>query len=225
MSSRKRPASGTSAAASTSGSFSNTSTTSAYIAGGADRVLDGRTTARSVKRTSSSERPLALRSEPGLVALPARRFRGKPPGRACGPEGSYSINRLEAAGRPARTGAIPGRSACGRGAPAHLGLASGRRRGRRPASGAASAGSGPRADEPASHLHARAVEQARDIRHDHPGRRIRIRLQRFLIRCGPPLAQADIRPRGAPPGRCQALAWPRETDLLVIRGTGGTVGQ
>jgi len=31
--------------------------------------------------------------------------------------------------------------------------------------------------ESAGHLHARAVEQPRDIRHDHPGMRIRIRLQ------------------------------------------------
>ncbi len=116
-------------AASTSGSSSNTSTTPADVTRGADRVLDGRTTDRSVKRTSSSERPLALRSEPGIVALPARRFRGEPPGAANRPEGSYSVKRLEAASRPARTGAIPGRSACGRGAPAHQGLASGRRPG------------------------------------------------------------------------------------------------
>ena len=34
--------------------------------------------------------------------------------------------------------------------------------------------------EPADHLHARAVEQPRDIRHYHPGMPIRIRLQRFL---------------------------------------------
>ena len=42
--------------------------------------------------------------------------------------------------------------------------------------------------EPAGHLHARAVEQPRDSRHDHPGMRIRIRLQRFLVRRGPPHA-------------------------------------
>ena len=70
--------------------------------------------------------------------------------------------------------------------------------------------------QPAEHLHACAVEQSADIRHHHPGRRIRIRLQRFLIRPGPPLTQADVRPQRPPPGRGQALPGPRETDRLVI---------
>jgi DNA-binding MarR family transcriptional regulator len=79
--------------------------------------------------------------------------------------------------------------------------------------------------EPADHLHACAVEQTADVRHHHPGRRIRIRLQRFLIRPGPPLTQADVRPQRSPPGRGQALPGPRETDRLVIRFPAGRVGQ
>jgi DNA-binding MarR family transcriptional regulator len=41
--------------------------------------------------------------------------------------------------------------------------------------------------DPAEHLHAGAVEQPADIGHHYVGRPIRIRLQRFLIRPGPPL--------------------------------------
>ena len=73
--------------------------------------------------------------------------------------------------------------------------------------------------DPAGHVHARAVEQSPDIRHHHPGRRIRIRLQRFLIRRGPPLAQADIRPGAIP---CRGfLRWSRNS-LMTEEGQPGS---
>ena len=78
--------------------------------------------------------------------------------------------------------------------------------------------------DPAEHLHAGPVEQSADIRHDHPGRPIPIRLPRFLICPGPPLTQADVGPRRPPPGRGQTLPGPRETDRLVIRFPAGRVG-
>ena len=119
--------------------------------------LDGRLAARSRHAATAGPIPCMAASAASRHPQPARSTTARSDKRfSIFPNGQWFYALSQAQGRsgsvgmgaasgPARPGAIPGRSACCCGALAHQGLAAGRRRGRQPASGAASAGSGPRA--------------------------------------------------------------------------------